>query len=96
MKHFGSIILTTLDKANQVKYLRQRYWILKYLEAKTGEKLPATVIDRGPKRVHLFLEDFMLDADLPANPAFNVTAGDTVLVRLSKVDSLGNIFKIEW
>ena len=96
MKHFGSIILTTLDKANQVKNLRQRYWIFKYLEAKTGKRLPATVIDCGPKRVHLFLEEFMLDADLPLNPAFKVSGGDTVLVRLSKIDSLSNIFKVEW
>jgi exoribonuclease-2 len=96
MKHFGSIILTTIDKANQVKNLRQRYWIFKYLEAKTGKRLPATVIDCGPKRVHLFLEEFMLDADLPLNPAFKVSAGDTVLVRLSKIDSLSNIFKVEW
>ncbi len=96
MKHFGSIILTTLDKANQVKNLRQRYWIFKYLEAKTGKRLPATVIDCGPKRVHLFLEEFMLDADLPLNPAFKVSAGDTVLIRLSKIDSLSNIFKVEW
>ena len=96
MKHFGSIILTTLDKANQVKNARQRYWILKYLEAKTGKKLPATVINHGPKRVHLFLEEFLLDVDLPLNPAFKVNTGDTVMVRLSKVDPLSNILKVEW
>ena len=96
MKHFGSIILTTLDKANQARYMRQRYWILKYLETKIGERLPATVIDRGPRRVHLFLEEFLLDADLPLNSAFNVSSGDTVLVRLSKIDPLSNIFKVEW
>jgi hypothetical protein len=38
----------------------------------------------------------MLDADLPVNQAFKVSAGDTVLVRLSKVDSLSNVFKVEW
>ena len=96
MKHFGSIILTTLEKANQVKYLRQRYWILKYLQAKGGERLPALVIDSGPKRVHLFLEEFLLDADLPLNPAFKVSAGDTVLVKLAKVDPLGNILRFDW
>ena len=96
MKHFGSIILTTLDKANQARHQRQRYWILKYLEKKTGERLPAIVIDRGPRRVHLFLEEFMLDADLPLNSAFKVSSGDTVLVRLSKIDPLSNIFKVEW
>ena len=96
MKHFGGIILTTLEKANRVRHLRQRYWIFKYLETKTGCRVPATVINHGPKRVHLFLEEFLLDVDLPLNPAFKVNEGDTILVKLSKVDSLSNILKIEW
>jgi exoribonuclease-2 len=96
MKHFGSIILKTLEKANQVRYLRQRYWILKYLQTKSSERLPALVIDSGPKRVHIFLEEFLIDADLPHNPAFKVTSGDTVLVKLAKVDPLNNILRLEW
>jgi len=96
MKRFGNIILTTLEKANHVKYLRQRYWILKYLEPKNGERIPALVIDSGPKRVHIFLEEFLLDADLPLNRAFKVSAGDTVMVKISKVDPLSNTLKLEW
>jgi len=96
MKHFGSIILTTLAKANQVKYLRQRYWILQYLLPKCGEKLPALVIDSGPRRVHVFLEEFLLDVDLPLKTAFKVTSGDSVLVKLIKVDPLSNILSLEW
>jgi exoribonuclease-2 len=96
MKHYGNIILTTLEKANKARSLRQRYWILKYLEAKTGERVPASVIESGPRRVHLFLEDFLLDVDLPLNQAFRVSAGDTILVKLAKVDPLNNILKVEW
>lgn len=96
MKHFGGVIQTTLEKANQAKYLRQRYWILKYLQDRQGERLPALVIEGGPRRIHIFLEEFLLDADLPANPAFKVSSGDTVLVRLAKVDPLSNILKLEW
>jgi len=96
MKNYGNIILTTLEKANQAKYLRQRYWILKYLKAKTTERIPASVIESGPRRVHLFLEEFLLDADLPVNQAFRVSAGDTILVKLAKVDPLSNILKVEW
>jgi len=96
MRHFGSIILRTLEKANQAKYLRQRYWILKYLQTKSGERFPALVVDSGPRRVHIFLEEFLLDADLPLNSAFKVTAGDTVLVKLAKVDPLSNILRFEW
>jgi exoribonuclease II len=96
MKSFGSKIQLTLEKANQAKYLRQRYWILKYLQKKQERKLPVLVIDSGPKRVHVFLEEFLLDADLPFNPAFKVNAGDTILVRIAKIDPLGNILRLEW
>jgi exoribonuclease-2 len=96
MKHFGSVIQTTLEKANRAKYLRQRYWILKYLQIKNEKRIPALVIESGPKRVHIFLEEFLLDADLPVNPAFKVTAGDTILVKLAKVDPLSNILRLDW
>ncbi len=96
MKHFGSIILTTLAKANQVKHLRQRYWILQHLLTKSGERLPALVIDSGPRRVHIFLQEFLLDGDMPHKPAFKVASGDSVLVKLAKVDPLSNILRLEW
>jgi hypothetical protein len=46
--------------------------------------------------VHIFLEELLLDADLPLNPAFKVTAGDIVMVKISKVDPLGNTLKLSW
>jgi exoribonuclease-2 len=96
MRHFSALIQKTVEKANQVKYLRQRYWILKYLQKRQGERVPAIVVDRGPRRVHIFLEEFLLDGDLPLNSAFRVSPGDTILVRIAKADPLGNIFRLEW
>ena len=96
MKHFGSIILTTLAKANQVKHLRQRYWILQHLLTKGVARIPALVIDSGPRRVHIFLEEFLLDGDMPNKPAFKVASGDSVLVKLAKVDPLSNNLRLEW
>ena len=85
MKYFGSIILETLDKANQVRYLRQRYWILKYLETKIGERLPATIIDHTAKRVHVFLEDFLLDSGFKVLTAENGQEAVEIVER-EKVD----------
>ena len=66
------------------------------MQTKRRERLPALVIDSCPRRGHIFLEEFLLDADLPNNPAFKVSSGDTVLVKLAKVDPLNNILKLEW
>jgi exoribonuclease-2 len=96
MKRFGAIISTTLEKANQVKFMRQRYWILKHLQQLGSKRIPALVITSGPRRVQMFLEDYQLDADLPVNSSFRVSAGDTVMVKLAKVDPLNNVLKLEW
>ena len=85
MKYFGSIILETLDKANQVRYLRQRYWRLKYLETKIGERLPATIMDHTAKRVHVFLEDFLLDSGFKVLTAENGQEAVEIVER-EKVD----------
>jgi exoribonuclease-2 len=96
MLQFGDTILNTSTRANQAKYLRHRYWILKYLEPKVGQRLTALVIDSGPRRTHVLLGDFLLDAVMSYNSSMKVSPGDTVSVRLSKIDPLGNTIKLEW
>jgi len=93
---FGETILNTSTRANQAKYLRHRYWVLKYLKPKVGQRLTALVIDSGPRRTHILLGDFLLDAVMSYNPSMKVSPGDTVSVRLSKIDPLGNTLKLEW
>jgi hypothetical protein len=53
------------------------------------------IIDKGPRRVHVLLQDVMLDADLPASQAGGVSAGETIPVRIAHVDALNNILRIE-
>jgi exoribonuclease-2 len=96
MRQFGDIVLNTSTRANQARYLRHRYWILKYLEPKVGQRLTGLIIDCGPRRTHLLLGDFLLDAVMSYNPSIKASPGDIVSVKLSKVDPLGNLIKLEW
>jgi exoribonuclease-2 len=96
MQQFGDTTLNTSTRANQAKYLRHRYWVLKYLELKVGQRLTGLVIDSGPRRTHILLGDFLLDIVMSYNPSMKASPGDTVSVRLSKIDPLGNTLKLEW
>ena len=95
MNTFAATITNLLRRANAAKQLRHRYWILKFLESQQGKQVRGLIIDKGPRRVHVLLRDFMLDADLPAGQAAGVTPGETVLVRIAKVDALSNLLRIE-
>jgi exoribonuclease II len=93
---FASSICRNLVRAASVRQQRHRYWILRYLEQKQGEKVNAMVVNRGPKRINLLLNDCLFDIDMPPNPLFDVEPGDMVKVRIARVNPLDNVLRIEW
>ncbi len=92
----AATINTTLSKVNQVRFLRHRYWLLKYFSAKVGQRVEAIIINKGPKRVNLVLLECLLDIDLPPSQGVKARPGDTVRVKVARVDVLDNILRIEW
>ncbi|NLX19146.1 MAG: RNB domain-containing ribonuclease, partial [Desulfobulbus sp.] len=95
-KTFTGIIQQKLGRANALRQQRHRYWILRYLAPKEGQLINALVGGVGPKRVNLLLCDCLFDVDLPLNPAFPVSPGDTVRIRLTRVRPLDNILRVDW
>ncbi len=95
-KTFAGILQQKLARAAAIKQQRHRYWILRYLEAREGERLKAMVISSNPKRVSLLLCDCLYDVDLPPNPSFPVEPGDTVRIRLTRVRPMDNTLRLEW
>jgi len=95
-KTFSGLIGQKLARAGGVRQQRHRYWILRYLEPMQGKTMPALVVGVGPKRVNLLLTDCLFDVDLPVNPAFPVEPGDTVRVRLARINPLDNVLRVEW
>ncbi len=95
-RDFVAVINTKLRRAAMIRQQRRRYWLVRYLEQFTGEKMNAMVINRGPRRVNLLLTSCLLDFELPVNPAFPVEPGDTVRVTITRANALENILRIEW
>ena len=89
-------LLTTQSRVNQVRQQRHRYWLLKYLEPRVGERVEALVVNRGPKRVQVVLTDCLLDGDLPVVQAGRAEAGELVQVKLERVDALDNQLRFGW
>jgi exoribonuclease-2 len=95
-RNFVATINQNLTRAATVRQQQHRFWILKYLEQKAGEKVKALVVNRGPKRINLLLTECLFDIDMSPNPSFPVDAGDTVRVKIAKVNALDNTLKVEW
>lgn len=84
------------SRANLVKRLRFRYWLLRYLEPLVGERVEALIIDRGKKRINVVLTDIMMDADLPLTQGVSAEPGSIVKVKIEHVKPLDDLLRLAW
>jgi exoribonuclease II len=96
MQELVGIIVAGQGRVGQVRQLRQRYWILKYLEQHQGERFDALVLTWGPKRVQVLLTDFLLEGDLPSTGAMRLQPGETVKIAIGRANALDNDLRLEW
>jgi exoribonuclease-2 len=91
-------ILATIEpamrRAGQLKTRRLRYWLLKYLAGRVGQKLEALVLESLPHRYRLIFPDMLLELFMAAPVTVKLSPGDTVLVRLDRVNPRGDQIKV--
>jgi exoribonuclease-2 len=88
-EEIGRIIQTVqepLVKVSRVQANRNRYWILKYLEKRTGCREEALVLERRKDRCQVLLTDYMLECHLPITGDPPYTPGAAIQVTIRKVD----------
>jgi exoribonuclease-2 len=89
-----AIIEPAMRRAGQMKNRRLRYWLLKYLSTRVGQKLEALVLDKTPHRYRLMLPDILLELFMAAPVTVKLSPGDTVLVRLDRVNPREDQIKV--
>ncbi|MDY0131349.1 MAG: ribonuclease catalytic domain-containing protein [Desulforegulaceae bacterium] len=85
----------TMSSIGRVQFQRKRYWILKYLEEKRGEKEPALVIsDKRFNSYSIVLLNYMMDSKLPATSGMNLKPGDNIVVIIQNVNARSDILSV--
>jgi exoribonuclease-2 len=91
-------ILATIEpamrRAGQLKTRRLRYWLLKHLASRVGQKLEALVLESLPYRHRLILPDILLELFMATPATVKLSPGDTVLVRLDRVNPREDQIKV--
>ena len=95
-KDFMAKIIHSLSRANFVRQARHRYWILRYLTRRVGERLSAFVVDVQPRRIRVVIKDVLLETDLPLGRGADIEPGDVIRLTLARVDPLDNTLRLEW
>jgi exoribonuclease-2 len=66
---------------------RLRYWILRYLERRVGQKEDALVLEKRRHRYVVLLTKYMIECSLPLNCGADLKPEDTIVANIERVNA---------
>ncbi|HID30094.1 MAG TPA: RNB domain-containing ribonuclease [Desulfobacterales bacterium] len=66
---------------------RLRYWILRYLGPRAGQKEEALVLEKRRHRYVILLTKYMIECSLPLNCGAELKPEDTILVKIERINA---------
>ena len=83
-----------MSNVSRIQQRRNRYWILKYLENKTGQKEEAIVLYKRRDRCQILLPEYMIECDLSLPGSMNLKPEDIIQVTLQYANARKNSFSV--
>jgi len=76
-----------VNAVGRIQYSRHRFWLLKRLESRKGEKEPALVLARRRNGYSVLLTDYMIECDLAVPANISLRPEDLIRVVVQHVDA---------
>jgi exoribonuclease-2 len=95
IKEMGISVQQTLKDIDVMKRNRIRYWVLRYLAERIGERLPALVFQKLRSKYLVILMDLLLVGELPLVRMQELSPGDKTTVIVKKADPRADILLLE-
>jgi exoribonuclease-2 len=84
----------TMGSVSRIQYARQRYWLLRHLETKIGEKTEAVVLSKRRNNYTILLNEYMLECGLPLSSGIDLKPEDLVQVRIQYVNARNDMIAV--
>jgi len=73
---------------------RNRYWLLKYLEKKTGQKEEAIVLGKRKNCYQILIPEYMLECELPSSSGIDLKPEDLIRVTIMHVNARRDVLSV--
>ncbi len=91
-------IITELTHAmaavGRIQFRRNRYWLLKHLEGRIGDKEEAIVLQRRRNTYTVLLKAYMIECNLPQSSGIDLKPEDLVQVTIQHVNARSNTLSV--
>ena len=82
ISHALNLLEHPMNNVSKLQYRRQRYWLLKYLEKRTGEKKEAVVLNKRRDSYQVLIPEYMIECDLNVSGSIELKPEDLVQVTI--------------
>jgi len=83
-----------MSRVGRLQVGRQRYWLLRHLEQRIGQKEEAIVLVRRRHSYQVLLTDYMLECDLPITGGFELKPEDLIQVTIQNVGARNDLVSL--
>lgn len=83
-----------MSRVGKLQYRRNRYWLLKYLEKKIGQKEEAIVLTKRRNNYQILLSKYMIECELPISGGLELKPEDLIQVTVQHVSARQDILKV--
>jgi exoribonuclease-2 len=97
IKEIGNIIQMLehpMSCVSKLQLNRQRYWLLKYLEKRIGQKEEAVVLYKRRNNYQILIPEYMIECDLPLSSGINLKPEDLIQITLQHADARKNLLSV--
>ena len=83
-----------MSQVSRLQRGRNRYWLLKYLEGRIGQREEAIVLFRRRNNYQILLPAYMLECDLPMSSGIDIKPEDVIRVTLQHVNARRDVLSV--
>ena len=78
----------------KVQNSRHRYWLLKYLETRIGQKEEAVVLFKRKNSYQVLMKEYMIECELPVSSGIDLKPDDLIQIRLQHVNARNDVLSV--
>jgi exoribonuclease-2 len=94
IEHLIQSLGVTMGIVSRIQNARQRYWLLKHIETKIGEKTEAIVLTKRRNSYTILLNEYMLECNLPLSSGINLKPEDIVQVKIQYANARNDMIAV--
>jgi exoribonuclease-2 len=83
-----------MANVSRIQHRRLRYWLLKYLEKRVGQKEEAIVLARRRNSYQVLVPEYMIECDLPLTSGIELKPKDLIQVTIQRVNARKDVLSI--